>query len=398
MRVRAVLASVVVTATLVTAPAAASALPAPQNLTTATPESRPCAEAPLRAVATTAVFNNPVAGQPTGVVEQICSLVKQAEPGSTIRLAHFVISGNAGADFVGELVKAHRRGVDVQVVLDGWQDDNAAVDALRAQIGTDKARDSWLHVCGNLSPEGNTSSCLGTKGQHNKFYLFSRTGGRSNVVVQSSANFTDLNSSTYWNNATTLVGNRRLHDAYASYFADLAAQRQDADYYRTVTTGMRGGSVTAHFFPRAQGDPIEEFLDGVACGDGTTIRIGMSEWDNYRIGIAERLVELAEQGCEIRIVRGLMDDDVSALLAGHEGIAMRTLGTAKELPGRIHSKYLIVEGEIDGDAGARRVLTGSPNFNHTSLRRNDEAMISTNLRPIYDAYEDNFEQMYAAAR
>ncbi len=389
MRVRAVLASAALTVSLVSAPTAAAA---------AAPEGRPCGDASTVPVRTTAVFNNPAAGQPTGVVEQICSLVKQAEPGSTIRLAHFVISGDAGEDFVGELVNAHRRGVDVQVVLDGWQDDSAAATALRDEIGTDKAQDSWLHVCGNLSPEGNTSSCLGTKGQHNKFYLFSRTGGRSNVVVQSSANFTDLNSSVYWNNATTLVENRRLYDAYASYFADLAEQRQDDDYYRTVTTGMRGGFVKVHFFPRAEGDPIEEFLDTVGCSSETTIRIGMSEWDSYRIGIAERLVELAEQGCDVRIVRGLMDGDVEALLSSHGNIAMRALDDSSGLPGRIHSKYLVVEGEIDGEAGARRVLTGSPNFNHTSLRRNDEAMIETNLRSVYDAYRDNFERMYAAAR
>ncbi|MGW9478400.1 phospholipase D-like domain-containing protein [Saccharomonospora azurea] len=387
MRVRAVLASAAVTVSLLAAPPAA-----------AEPELRPCADAPAVPVRTGTAFNNPAAGHPTGVVEQICSLVKQAEPGSTIRLAHFVVSGDAGQDFVDELLKAHRRGVDVQVVLDGWQDDTPAATALRDALGTDETRASWLHVCGNLSPEGNTSSCIGTKGQHNKFYLFSRTGGRSDVVVQSSANFTDLNSSVYWNNATTIVENRRLYDAYASYFADLAREQQDDDYYRTVTTGMPGGFVRAHFFPRAQGDPIEEFLDEVGCDSDTTVRIGMSEWDSYRVGIAERLVELAGQGCEIRIVHGPVDDDVEALLSSHDDITARTLDDSAALPGRIHSKYLIVEGDVAGDADARRVLTGSPNFNHTSLRRNDEAMIMTNLRSVYDDYRENFEQMYAAAR
>lgn len=388
MRVRSVVTAAAVAAALATVPTAGLA---------AAEQPRPCRDAATDPVTTTAAFNNPAAGEATDVVAQICSLVKQAEPGSRIRLAHFVISGDAGADFVSELVDAHRRGVDVQVVLDGWQVDNPAVDALRAEIGTDPARDSWLHVCSNLSPEGNTASCIGTKGQHNKFYLFSRTGGRSNVVVQSSANFTDLNSSTYWNNASTIVGNPRLYAAYDSYFDDLAAERQDDDYYRTVTTGMRGGFVKAHFFPRATGDPIVDFLSGVECSGGTTIRIGMSEWDTYRIGIAERLVRLAEQGCDIRIVRGLMDEEVAALLESHPNIAIRTLDDAGELPGRIHSKYLLVEGNIDGEADARRLLTGSPNFNHTSLRRNDEAMITTNLKPLYTQYRDNFEEMFAAA-
>ncbi|PRX47162.1 phosphatidylserine/phosphatidylglycerophosphate/cardiolipin synthase-like enzyme [Prauserella shujinwangii] len=392
MRARAILTSTLTAtaavAALVTTPAAGAA-PAQ--------DVRPCRDAPDVPVATGAVFNNPAAGDATGVVRRICALVHQAEAGSRIRIAHFVISGDAGTDFATELIDAHRRGVDVQLVLDGWQVDNPAVDALRAELGTDASRDSWLHVCSNTSPEGNTAACIGTKGQHNKFYLFSRTGGRSNVVVQSSANFTDLNSSTYWNNATTLVGNTRLYEAYDSYFEDLAAEQRGADFDDTVTTGMRGGTVTSYFFPRATGDPIVEFLAKVGCSTGTTLRIGMSEWDTYRIAIAERVVELADRGCRVRIVRGLMDDEVAELLEGHPNIAIRTLDTSRELPGRIHSKYLLAEGAVDGDTDARWVLTGSPNFNHTSLRRNDEAMIRTNLGSLYARYRDNFEVMYAAA-
>jgi phosphatidylserine/phosphatidylglycerophosphate/cardiolipin synthase-like enzyme len=386
MRARAVLACTAVTVSLLTVPTV-----------TAAADSGPCADAPTRDVVTGAAFNDPAGGTPTGVVEQVCSLVKQAEPGSSIRLAHFVVSGEAGQDFADELVRARDRGVDVQVILDGWQDDTPAATTLREALGTDMSQTSWLHVCGNVSPEGNTTSCIGTKGNHNKFYLFSRTGGRSNVVVQSSANFTDLNSSVYWNNATTIVGNADLYEAYASYFADLARDEQDEDYYRTVTTEMSDGFVRAHFFPRATGDPIEEFLADVGCAGDTTIRIGMSEWDDYRLGIAERLVELAEDGCTVRIVHGPVEDEVADLLASHDGITTRTLDDGKALPGRIHSKYLAVEGEVAGDTDARRVLTGSPNFNHTSLRRNDEAMIETDLRDVYDAYRDNFERMYTEA-
>ncbi|MEV0806297.1 phospholipase D-like domain-containing protein [Micromonospora sp. NPDC050200] len=367
-----------------------SALPvAPASAATA---ASACHEAPINPVSTGAVFNNPAAGDPTAVVRQICGLVQQAPAGSRIRIAHFVISGAAGLDFAGELVAARRRGVDVQVVLDGWQVANPAVGMLRDELGTDRSRGSWLHVCSNLSPEGNTAACIGTKGNHNKFYLFSETGGRSDVVVQSSANFTDVNSATYWNNAMTLVGNRHLYAAYNRYFEDLAAERRDDDYYRTVATGMSGGSVTAFFYPRAEGDPIVEQLAGIGCGAGATIRIGMSEWDSYRIGIAERIAELADQGCQVRIVHGLMDDEVYGLLSAHPNISLRELNGAT-LPGRIHSKYLLLEsGE-----GGHWVITGSPNFNRTSLRRNDEAMVKTNIKSVCEQYRASFEAMYAVA-
>lgn len=292
MRVKSVLAGVALLLSLILVPTAAA---------TADEGARPCRDAATVPVATGSVFNDPAGGDPTAVVRQICSLVHQAQSGSRIRIAHFVISGDAGMDFATELVDAHERGVDVKLVLDGWQVDNPAVESLRTALGTDESKRSWLHVCTGLSPEGNTAACIGTKGQHNKFYVFSRTGGKSDVVVQSSANFTDLNSTTYWNNATTFVGNSKLYDAYGSYFADLAAERRNDDYARVTDTGMRGGSVTSYFFPFATSDPVQDFLADAGCATSTTIRVGMSEWDTYRIGLAERLVELAEQGCRVRI-------------------------------------------------------------------------------------------------
>ncbi|WP_051123586.1 phospholipase D-like domain-containing protein [Amycolatopsis sp. ATCC 39116] len=160
-------------------------------------------------------------------------------------------------------------------------------------------------------------------------------------------------------------------------------------------TGMRGGSVTAYFHPFAERDPIVEFLAVAGCRTPTTIRIGMSEWDVYRIGIAERLAELAGRGCRVDIVHGLLDDEVRAVLESHPNITLRALdgGTA----GRIHSKYLLLEGDYGADRHARWVLTGSPNFNQTSLRRNDEAMIKTNVGSLYDQYEANFATMWNAA-
>ena len=121
-------------------------------------DMQPCRDAPATQVTTDAVFSNPAAGDPSAIVRQICNLVHQTPNNARIRIAHFVISGDVGMDFATELVDAHRRGVDVQLVLDGWQVDNPAVDVLRAGLGTDESQRSWLHVCTGLSPEG-TAPC-----------------------------------------------------------------------------------------------------------------------------------------------------------------------------------------------------------------------------------------------
>ncbi|MEO3805177.1 phospholipase D-like domain-containing protein [Nonomuraea sp. B1E8] len=355
-----------------------------------------CADAPATPVTTAAVFNDPVSGEGAALVRKLCGLVKQTPAGARIQVAHFVMSGAAGAEFADELVKAHQRDVDVQVVLDGDRRGAAVAEKLAAALGTDTSARSWLHVCTG-PPSGGTAACIGNKGQHNKFYLFSRTGDASAVVVQSSANLTNLNSTTYWNNAVVLPGNRRLYDAYAGYFADLAAERKNLDYYRVVQTGGPGGSVRAHFFPKASGDPIVDELGKVSCRGGTTIRAGMSEWDAYRVAIPRRLRDLAAEGCTVRIVYGIMDDEVKELLLAEPRVELRALGDGGALPGRVHSKYLLVEGSYDGDRHARWVFTGSHNYNETSLRRNDEVLLRLNNRNVYGRYVANFERMREVA-
>ncbi len=361
-------------------------------------DAAPCLSAPARPVTTGAAFNNPAAGRATGVVEQICNLVNQAAAGSKIQIASFVISGTAGLDFADTLLAAHSRGVDVQIVIDGWQIDKPAAAKLINELGIDESGPSWVHVCSHNSPEGNTSSCIGTKGQHNKFYLFSETGGEKDVVVQASANFTDVNSKTYWNNALTITDNHKLYEGYASYFDDLVAEVQQPDYYRTVTAGMPGGKVTAHFFPSATVDPILERLSELGCRNtgNTEIRIGMSEWDDTRSGIADRLVEMAQAGCTVRIVHGPMADSILQRLTTQPGIELRELD-ASTLPGRIHSKYLIMENATGKNSGRNMVMTGSHNYNSTSLQRNDEAIVETSNRDVYLQYRENFEQMWMVA-
>ncbi|MEV4060397.1 phospholipase D-like domain-containing protein [Nonomuraea dietziae] len=342
-----------------------------------------CADAPHVQVATGAVFNNPVADEGAVIVQRLCSMIKQAPAGARIRVAHFVMSGAAGEDFASELIKARDRGVDVQVVVDGDTRGGKVAAQLAAALGTDITASSWLHVCtGPMS--GGTAACIGDKGQHNKFYLFSRTGDASDVVVQSSANLTDLNSTTYWNNAVVFAGDRKLSRAYNSYFEDLAAERKNLDYDRTV----HAGRVVATFFPQAEGDPVVDSLRRVSCRRGEKIRVGMSEWDTFRIAIADRLRELARRGCDVQIVAGILSPEVSQSLLAEPGVDLRLLANGSALPGRIHSKYLLVDG---------KVYTGSHNFNETSLRRNDETLLRVDDRHIYGQYVANFDTLRAAA-
>ncbi|RVW10203.1 phosphatidylserine/phosphatidylglycerophosphate/cardiolipin synthase family protein [Prescottella agglutinans] len=357
-------------------------------------------------VQTKAVFNDPVSGDPAAIMAELCSLIRQAPAGSQIRIAHFVVSGTVGDDFADVIIDAQRRGVDIQMVLDGWQDDKPPAQRILQALGTDKNQPSWLHVCSNVSPEGNTSSCLGTKGNHNKFALFGETGGKRNVVMQSSSNLTDVNSRTYWNNAVVLDGNDRLFETYGRYFTELAAESRTEATLGRIHTDMPGGPVEVYFSPVPEGDPVLDQLAGLTCGSSTRIGVAMSEMDDTRVDIVDRLVALSREGCDVRIVHGTIGTEGAARLAAEPSIEVRTLNDS-ELPGRVHSKYMVVDhgsvglGSADlGSSGTATgwVTTGSQNWNHTSLRRNDEATLTLHQPAMVDEYTANFEHVFSVAR
>ncbi|WP_182349464.1 phospholipase D-like domain-containing protein [Tomitella gaofuii] len=355
-----------------------------------------CTTAEPTAVETKAVFNDPVAGDPATIMREMCSLIAQAPAGSQIRIGHFVVSGEAGDDFANVLIAAHQRGVNIQMVLDGWQDDKPPAQRILRALGSDKSAPSWLHVCSNVSPEGNTSSCLGTKGHHNKFALFSETGGQRNVVMQSSSNLTDLNSTTYWNNAVVLSGNEELYRVYDRYFGEVSSETRTDATLGTFHTEMPGGPVDVYFSPVPEGDPVLDQVEQLTCGNQTSIGIAMSDIDDTRTEILEQLVELSQQGCDIRLVHSGLEAGGKAVLATAPDIDVRVLDD-KELPGTVHSKYMVVD---HGDASEIPgwVMTGSQNWVHTSLRRNDEATLTMYQPAMIEAYRDNFERVFSVAQ
>ena len=62
--------------------------------------------------------------------------------------------------------------------------------------------------------------------------------------------------------------------------------------------------------------------------------------------------------------------------------------------GRIHSKYLVVTDPTGVGSGRGWAMTGSHNFNATSLRRNDEAMVELSEHRIVEAYAANFARLW----
>lgn len=381
------------------------------------------------AVGTEAVFTAPTGtdAQQRAIVNRITALVDGAAAGSRIRAAFFYADDPA---LPAALVAARNRGVSVQAIFDSRMADPAESAGIRAVwsqlvsgLGTDRSAPSWVMAC----PTGR--GCVGTLRlgsvaaiNHNKFVLFSSTGGTSNVVVQTSANLHNGRDGTRgYNNALVLTGHNAVFSAYEGYFADMAALRANNNYYDTGRPAVTEGNAKIHFFPRASAaanqyrDPGEDtmytVLDHVDCFGNTTV--GTS--DNHRTIIrvnqhifsrpylATKLVALDAAGCYVEVVENyapdgdpatvsLAEESLRTLLArtssAYNGVLVRYYCGAD--PVWTHSKYLMVEGKYYGVADRRILWTGSANWSTNSLRQSDETVLQLEDAAVFAQYLTDF--------
>ncbi|MFJ2178738.1 phosphatidylserine/phosphatidylglycerophosphate/cardiolipin synthase family protein [Streptomyces sp. NPDC087851] len=338
-------------------------------------------------ISTGAVFNDPLGSSDAqnAVKNHIIGAINNTQSGRLIRAALYALNDQ---DYTNALKSAHARGVMVRVVLDAKYADSAAARSLVAELGTDRTATSWVRVCtaGGACISTGHSSMI----NHNKFFTFSRIGSAGeaeDVVIQTSANQTSLNTAKYWNNAYTVVGNTDLYTAYVGYFNDLAAMKKNANYF----TSGKVGTEKYYFFPQSTGDIVVGLLDNVSCAARS--KVSVAAFALHRDEVADKLSSMAAQGCVIRIVYAESND--AAKLAGRQNIDIRRLNTADGH--LVHSKYFLVEGTYAGHADTKWTFTGSHNLDYASLQRNDEALLRLEGAAPYDAYSQNFTNLLNAA-
>lgn len=373
-------------------------------------------------VTTEAVFNNPAGtdAEQKAIVNRIVQLIDGAPAGSRIRMSMYYADD---ATIPTALVNASNRGVNVQVIFNHAEVDKTAVyNQLVSGLGTDKAAGSWVMLCpANRGCIGNRTLGNVNSLNHNKFYLFSSTGGTSDVVVQSSANLHNGRDGTKgWNNALVLAGNDPIYQQYSGYFDDMAALKTNNNYYDTRTP-FASGDAKIHFFPRQEtsgvspyNDPSEDtmatVLDHIDCFGNTTV--GTS--DNHRTIIrvntnifsrpylATRLVALDKAGCYVEVVENYdssnnlatesLNDMLAKTTSGYHGVLVRYYCSSDSV--WTHSKYLMVEGKYYGVADRKVLWTGSANWSTNSLRQADETILQLENGGVFGGYVTNF----AAAR
>lgn len=367
---------------------------------------------------TEAVFNDPAPGDQASqarVINRLIELVYGAAKNSKIRITMFGLqSGDEPDDkkcseeepdpdepqgpdgdidciadrLVHALIYVHKeKGVTVQYLTDGSSHDGGDKDdpafiKLSRQLA-DGTAESWARFC----PDG---GCIGKDSMHNKFFLFTKTLGKSWVVSNTTSNVTKTQEEM-WNSGYTVVGDHPLYDRYLRYFNDLKVQMPNPNYYDDHPPNRQAMN-TSYQFPRSEDkpDPIVEELDKAGCR-GSSVRIGA--WSLNREGLATKLHHMAFEGCEVSVLVNNMWRETCRLLVPRfptgRTVDIR-LFRGDDTKG-IHQKNILLEGKVPGGT---QVFTGSQNLDNPSLHLRDENFLRTQGNPeIYNQFEDNFDLM-----
>ena len=343
------------------------------------------------------VFNNPRGSRKKkrAIITQIDRAIDGSAKGSTIRMAMYLFDLSSTAD---RLIRAHRRGVHVQILLDDGEDSKQYKKVRRA-LGNNKSKGSYIFRC----KRGCMSSVRSV--QHAKFYLFTRVGDAQRVSLVSSANPYTGNTGRSWNDLHTIIGNKTIWDSLNRYFTDMLRDKTNYNYFRMTTSGK----YTLYFFPRTPpkgtaGVPQLTALKkvkctGVAKGYGmngrTAIRVAMWGWTKWRTDIARQLWKLHDQGCNVYVVlnnRRVGEKVYRALLkrSSRHGV-MRVYDAWYGQRLYMHQKLLTINGNFNGDRSSKVLWTGSQNFTDEGNRVNNELLMKIRDNSTLNKYVQQSE-------
>ena len=373
-------------------------------------------------------FNDPHRSVGHFTIEnKVLDTIRHTPGGETIRIAIYSLDRMPVAR---ALVAAHRRGVQVQMLLNDHQD-TRAMKTIRAEIGTDRSRNSFIRKC--------RRSCRGAANDfnnlHSKYYSFSRAGRSRDVLAVGSANMT-LNADIHqWNDLYFTSGDHELFRQFVSLFNDMtndySTRQEPMNFCGTPLGAACDDSVdkhTAWAFPRQSGprnDLVLDMLDRIQCltrdasGGLTRTRLALSmhtmrgaRGDYLAAAIRKKYV----QGCDVRVSYGLIGFHTKGVLGAPTArgrIPLRSTGLDYNTDDNFdlnkdgeddlildyysHQKYFVVQGTYNGVPDTSMVLTGSTNWSSLSTA-NDEIWFTVRGAVVAKKYLRNFNYQWNHAR
>ncbi|MGH3414750.1 MAG: phospholipase D-like domain-containing protein [Marmoricola sp.] len=353
---------------------------------------------------------------------QVVAAINHAHKGSYIKIALFSFDRRPVAR---ALVRAHRRGVTVRVLLNDHQF-TGAQRILKRGLGANRHHRSWSYMC--------THGCR-SRGDilHSKFFLFSHTGGAHYTSMAGSLNLTYNSVHNQYNDLWISKPNKRTFMWFNDLFDQLAKDKPagqqnpphppNENWPKTgaatipgrLTRSSAHGSLLLQAIPwpnfSSRNDPIMDILRRVHChgatggtggsGNRTIVRVSMHTWNTARGGwIAKRLRYLYAHGCHVQLMYGFGGAKVRNILAGktrHGYVPVRSNGYDTNGDGELdlysHQKELMISGHYGSQSKYRMVVTGSSNYNKYGLT-GDEILFLIHRHPAYNAYTRNFKNLW----
>lgn len=369
-------------------------------LSTAPTVTRPAAQRTLDYTPQTgAIFNRPVGPveEQNAIFTHVNNTIDATPAGATIRFAVYSFSEKPTA---AKLIEAHQRGVNVQLIFN----DHTIYEAerrLQTALGANPKARSFAIFC--------DGTCRGGKGNmHQKVFLFSRAGGAENVVMVGSNNMTRNNAVNQWSDIYTVTDDPALYFTYAGVFEQMKEDREVAQTY----IHARVNDYQPEFYPRVgttpADDPLLQALSSITCvgaapGYGvartvgsvptrvTRVQIAQHAWNGDRGRyLAQKVVELHEAGCLVRVVKGVGFGKVVKSVLERGGVPA-TEGTVKGV--HTHQKVFTVNGVFEGDPASTIVWNGSHNWSDGALRR-DDVVLRVDSAEAWSQYAANFQDMW----
>jgi phosphatidylserine/phosphatidylglycerophosphate/cardiolipin synthase-like enzyme len=327
------------------------------------------------------------------IERKVIDTIKHTPRGSTIRIAVYSFDRMPVAK---ALIAAHRRGVEVQMILNDHQY-TKAMRAVRREIGAKRYRSSFITRC--------TAGCRSKQNQYNnmhtKFYSFSRAGRSKDVLAVGSANLM-LNADKHqWNDLYFTSGDHELFRQFVRLFNDMRkdhSTRQAPQFFcGTPANGVAcDDSVDKHTvwaWPKPSGpknDLVLDLLGKVQCltpdgaGGQKRSRIAVSmhtmrgrRGDYLASAIRQKWIE----GCKVRVMYGLIGYHTKRVVGAPTArgrIPLRSTGLdfnpyddydlnkdGKDdliLSVYSHQKYVAIQGTYNGVPDTHMTVTGSANW------------------------------------
>ncbi len=382
-----------------------------------------------------AVFNNPLGGQAakwrivTAVERAIDATCRRGCEGparETILISTYLMDRAATAD---KLISAHRRGANVQVVMDSVITSRPSNRLVNTLGPADKNRDGRVDVLDVDPITGKHSfavkcrdSCRGGWGNnHAKFYAFTKAGRTRNVVMVSSANLNKGGAGKGWNDMYVMTERPVTYNLYRRVHGEMAEDDPPDVNGKPIERfyiEQQEGNVTHRFFPKKRAgkeeDPTLQQLRKVECrgatgGAGrkgrTVVKIAMFWWSGTRGKyLANKVVDLDRAGCDVQVNYGAPSGEVAAKLrrSAHNGGVKLWDSRQRVVDGRpslrVHHKFLLVSGSYGLSTADWRVMTGTQNWLRGALTGSDENTVEIDSRSAYSAYSAWFETLKQYSR